>query len=845
MLHLDHPSSLSPPLISHSDLPWSTVPRDNVHKDKLRHPQPLNPSPTEPLSSERLVDLPQAHQSDEGQTAGLVNDASRQSTPLSELSSPSERAKSLEPIDTFGNPDKAGTDSNHSTAQESGWQIEEGRGKLEERTDGKPVVAGGVSDDQGLAKDAVVEERQIVGRSSTLPPDPPTTGFNPSQPSRSTSSPQPSSRPPSVPYRGQSTDPIPRKQSTGVESISSTSFPTVPGTPTVTSPINSVEQKLDTKVVTILELNAELLKAGMEFQTRGVPMNDPRFTEFSKRMQSNLTWMAAVADSDRGGLSVPLPIMHPPPSVEFASMKRIYQLYSTLPTIFANDITRRQNVVARRSQSPSVSLKRDRADEHGADICNKRRDTGEHKLSSLSTSPSNQPPISFTTPNTASTPQPVTPSVSMGPPSHVPTNVDPRRQMTAMRPPMQPQQNPQPMIQSNNMQPNPAVVQPTNPPANTVLANIPPQIAAMGAAAVQYYQVLQNPSHPMVQYIINSFPGFQSLPVNQQIMKMHQVQSAISKNKTQVGQRPPQSSTGAQGNHAAGNQFRTPPTGIPPQTQGVQQPGTSFSQTFNNGMINAAVQNMVPSQQTAHPAVPNLNSMAANQRQLLAMQQMRAGSSGNATNPPLLNAQTVPSPERMRPDQPRMSPGSPLSQLPIGVGMDMNSFPIMRSNSTVPGIARSTRSPTDPTGLQGRVVSNNQEEMQRAFAAQQRNMMVSQGNVGFVNPQMLAGGNAGSWQQQVGGGMGVMGQQPQQPQQSPTQPQNFGMLPAQQPINFGSPMVPQQQWNAAGGSMQYPYPTAPSPGGTVSQQQQISPQSTMMDPSVMGDFDFSGWTNQM
>ena len=92
---------------------------------------------------------------------------------------------------------------------------------------------------------------------------------------------------------------------------------------------------------------------------------------------------------------------------------------------------------------------------------------------------------------------------------------------------MQPQQNPQSMIQPNNMQPNPAAVQPTNTPVNNVPANIPPQVAAMGTAAIQYYQVLQNPSHPMVQYITNSIPGFQSLPINQQIMKMHQVQVCL------------------------------------------------------------------------------------------------------------------------------------------------------------------------------------------------------------------------------------------------------------------------------------------------------------------------------
>ena len=61
---------------------------------------------------------------------------------------------------------------------------------------------------------------------------------------------------------------------------------------------------------------------------------------------------------------------------------------------------------------------------------------------------------------------------------------------------------------------------------------------------------------------------------------------------------------------------------------------------------------MVSPQQSALPTVPNLNAMTSNQRQFLMMQQMRAGGSGNATNPPLLNTQTVSSPERIRPDQP-------------------------------------------------------------------------------------------------------------------------------------------------------------------------------------------------
>ena len=253
MLHLDHPSSLSSPLISHSDLSWPTVPRDNVPKDKPKQSQSLNPSPTEPLPSEQPTDHPQAHKPDENQTAGLVNNASRQSTPLSPLSSPSERSKSLEPTDTSENQDK--TDPNYSTEQEGGWQTGEGREALEGQANDRPGT-GGVPEDQSLTKD--VRERQTMEQSTALPPGPLASGFNLSQISQSNHSPQPSSRPSSVSYRGQSIDPIPRRQST--ESISSTSFPTIPTTPVATSPANPVEQKLDTKVVTILELNAELLR---------------------------------------------------------------------------------------------------------------------------------------------------------------------------------------------------------------------------------------------------------------------------------------------------------------------------------------------------------------------------------------------------------------------------------------------------------------------------------------------------------------------------------------------------------------------------------------------------------
>lgn len=46
----------------------------------------------------------------------------------------------------------------------------------------------------------------------------------------------------------------------------------------------------------------------------------------------------------------------------------------------------------------------------------------------------------------------------------------------------------------------------------------------MGPGAVQCFQILQNPQHPLVQYMIQNAPGFQSAPLPQQIQQMQRVQ---------------------------------------------------------------------------------------------------------------------------------------------------------------------------------------------------------------------------------------------------------------------------------------------------------------------------------
>ncbi|TFK43059.1 hypothetical protein BDQ12DRAFT_163316 [Crucibulum laeve] len=150
----------------------------------------------------------------------------------------------------------------------------------------------------------------------------------------------------------------------------------------------------DPKVVSILELNVELLKICLAFQTRGIGGGDARFQQYSTRLQSNLTWLAAAADHSRVGnhSNMQLPIMDAPQPVDFAPMDRIRQIYVELPSIFAKEIARRHTmgISATQTLPPSLSgsgtpgtpvntnLKRDREDSP-ADSISKRRDTGEGK----------------------------------------------------------------------------------------------------------------------------------------------------------------------------------------------------------------------------------------------------------------------------------------------------------------------------------------------------------------------------------------------------------------------------------------------------------------------------------
>ena len=253
--------------------------------------------------------------------------------------------------------------------------------------------------------------------------------------------------------------------------------------------------------------------------------------------------------------SIPVPILQAPPPLEFISTERIQQLYTELPGIFARYTSRRQSVsTAGVPQVPGGSiangqLKRERPDDAIGESpsAHKRRDTGESKGSTPapSTPLGNSSPIQ---PISASMVQPGTPTHPIATPSLPgPSNNSP-----SMPPPAVPSMMSSAMSQDQVMATRQRQLQirqaqvmaqqgmgeagrqmsagPSQGgmPGITGTPSLPPNqmamLQALGPGAVQCFQILQNPQHPLVQYMIANVQGFQTAPLQQQIQQMQKVQ---------------------------------------------------------------------------------------------------------------------------------------------------------------------------------------------------------------------------------------------------------------------------------------------------------------------------------
>jgi hypothetical protein len=284
--------------------------------------------------------------------------------------------------------------------------------------------------------------------------------------------------------------------------------------------------------------------------------------------------------------------MDAPTPVDFASTDRIQELYATLSMLFAKDILWRQQqglpANGHTPQTPvNTSLKRDRPDDSGGDTSNKRRDTGESKNPLMPPPAAPSLPSSSPSPRSATKnfppPAPVVnssvggmaqstqlSSPSMPPPSlpsstteaqlaastrerarqmqirqAVQQQQQQQQQQQMQQHQMQQQQPQTPQMQQNvrHMSP-PAAPSPgqhqqmsgqgmqpnaTAGPSSTLNSNASAAvIASLGPHAMQHFQILQNPSHPFVQYMLRNVPGFGQLPLQVQMQRMQSVQACFT-----------------------------------------------------------------------------------------------------------------------------------------------------------------------------------------------------------------------------------------------------------------------------------------------------------------------------
>ncbi|KAJ7163781.1 hypothetical protein C8R43DRAFT_988630 [Mycena crocata] len=625
----------------------------------------------------------------------------------------------------------------------------------------------------------------------------------------------------------------------------------------------------DPKVAAMLELNEELLKVCLEFQKRKMAFSEPQFQAYSLRLQSNLTWSASVVDHNQQSMNrmAQLPMMDPPPPLDFYPTERIQELYVELPTIFAKELARRSAAA-----SSPLSLKRDRSDEGMGDGMNKRRDTGENKMpTSMMPPPPIRSPVgnasaSAFPPNmtngTATPPVPGEPQNPgmIGDPQLSAASRDRARQAQMQRQQQQ-QANRQMSPPGNNPGMGGGGGQPPNnaiagPSGGLNIASLPPNVQQM-------YGLLQQPSHPFVQYMLRNVPGFQAMPVQMQLQKMIAAQTSMRERQSMGG---PMQNNGGGG----GGQFPGQSSPVSPIAQMGQSPQNAMF-PMNAGMdLRAMNSTPLPGGGGGMGGGGMMNGMTPQQRQLLMMQQqqqrgggggMGGGGMGGGMNSPMgMSPQQQMAFQQQQQDRMRMEaqqrmaavqqggspphPGSPM--------MGGSEFPALRSNASIPGIARIARSPSDGSPMTPRMTpvrgpSLGAEDYQRMMQQRGGGMPGQNGGGGFGGPQQgFAPQPPQNWQQnqlqqqmqmsgggggQFGMGMGGGGPRPGSGYGGAPSPPGSGG-------GMGGPGGAQNWGQGPGG---YPFSGSPGAGGDLGMQRHMSgtPAPQMQqNTSPPGDADF-------
>ncbi|PFH50336.1 hypothetical protein AMATHDRAFT_61265 [Amanita thiersii Skay4041] len=898
----------------------SLSPAPDTNSPQTQPEAPSSP-PLPPTAEEKEepVKVPRREEEEEEETR--VDKSSRQSTPLSELSPP--------PDDIDASLDQTPTPILTSTSHDPksvATALEEQR---------KKAVSDGV--------DVGVRAVERIGQGK---------GLSDSAPSSLLSSP--------------STD---KKLSDSLAAVNAAASMGVTASQLlsghVTSPIdgpgshnNASTKASEAKVVTILELNSELIHICMEFQKKGIAPMDSHYQQFSHRLQSNLTWLAAAADHNRTvNHSIALPMMYAPLPVEFHPCERIQQLYSEMPVLFAKEVARRQQLgipttgASLGSSNPPLTspLKRERPEDGLLESVSKRQNTGEAKNTS-----SMMPPPSIPNAASSSIAPPTTPSLPTGRRTQSPTSthfsvpisngangpspsagllqqpgfprLSPDSSLTAAQPGMiNPSllNSPDPQLAASlrarqvqlraHQQQAAANAKRMSPPSVGGAGGLNPaavgqqqgmNVGGAGAGAgtgggghssgptpitmQQAVHILQNPTHPIMQYLMRA-PGFQSLPQQAQLQKI--AMTAFQMQSRQQAEQQ-QRAAAAAANMANAQQMQ----GVSLQNNagGMSFPGGHASAAQFSGMGSVQQNNMFPAGIQGGSTNNmgggmgggmggiNLNNLTPQQKQLLLMQQQRGnanmgmgmgmgsgagvgvgspGGSGMMMNPQQMAFVQQQQAQQQAQQQQRMAGAMGVNMGSPMIGSNDGFPPTLRSNATIPGIARSTRSPSDtaPSPITPRSGSAfrrggslGPEDYQRMMMKQQQQQNQSpQGNM-FGTPNVTAQNMmGGNWAGQGGGGMGmgmVGGGQGQG--QGQGQHQQLQGMHMQTGYGMSSPSQQQQQQAQSAGTGLGPFmgtASSPPPMGVSNtswpgsqSQPQASPSSASGASGMFNPFSPTG-----
>lgn len=291
-------------------------------------------------------------------------------------------------------------------------------------------------------------------------------------------------------------------------------------------------------------------------------------------------------------------------------------------------------------------------------------------------------------------------------------------------------------------------------------------------------------------------------------MSGNAMQSQMPMGSGNTGQRSPvsqQASMGSQGNS----------TGFPYGGQNIG--GGMDPRTILN--------NLTPQQQAQFASLP------PQQRQMFVFQQQQQMlmRSGNPSASSSVNPQMMAAAQQRGPQNPQGMNGMPMDEATA----------VLRSNATMPGIARSTRTPSDhmtspmTPQMSQRVPGHMSEDYQRAMLQNNQRAMASQ-MPGQGVPSFPSGPQGGNWQPQVGGsGQGSYGGSP--PGSAGPGASFTGSSSSPSPSLAGN-------WNPNPGA----FPSGMDPGGMGNPA--MSPQAmgganSPVGSGGMNEYDiFSSWT---